>query len=267
MKNYYFILGLNIYASEGEIKRAYRKLALQYHPDKNPSPEAESIFKEINEAYEVLGDSASKANYDLLLKGGVPETNTVNPRPHRDPRYRPRPRGSYSTKTKKQELLEIMAQYLQYAILMSRVSLAFCVILLIDYNLPYQVSEQKVIEVSGSAQIRGARTYQLQLENGGAVNMSSRAAQEFRPGASLLMHKTSLFNVPVQLENTATHFITNVPISVYGNFLFAPLIMLITSLLGAFYWKGIEFRFNLGVVNFFLLLLTLLFLRVHLIAL
>ena len=49
MKNYYFILGLNIYANESEIKQAYRRLALQFHPDKNPSIEAESIFKEIND--------------------------------------------------------------------------------------------------------------------------------------------------------------------------------------------------------------------------
>ena len=63
--DYYHILGVRSNASEDEIKRAYRKLALQYHPDRNPgSKEAEDKFKEINEAYEVLSDSRKRADYD-----------------------------------------------------------------------------------------------------------------------------------------------------------------------------------------------------------
>jgi DnaJ-class molecular chaperone len=78
-------LGLNIYATESQIKQAYRKLALQFHPDKNPSSEAEAIFKEINEAYETLGDSQKKFTYDQLLRGVSPAAPTES-RPHRDPR-------------------------------------------------------------------------------------------------------------------------------------------------------------------------------------
>lgn len=55
-KNYYEILGVSKTASADEIKSAYRKLAKQYHPDINKAPEAQNKFKEINEAYEVLGD-------------------------------------------------------------------------------------------------------------------------------------------------------------------------------------------------------------------
>lgn len=62
--DYYKILGLSKTASEGEIKKAYRKLALEYHPDRNKSREAEAKFKEINKAYEVLGDSQKRKTYD-----------------------------------------------------------------------------------------------------------------------------------------------------------------------------------------------------------
>ncbi len=66
-KDYYKILGVDRKASDDEIKKAYRKLAKVYHPDKNPgNKQAEDKFKEINEAYEVLGDSAKRARYDQL---------------------------------------------------------------------------------------------------------------------------------------------------------------------------------------------------------
>lgn len=75
MSDYYAILGLTRGATPEEIKKAYRKKALQYHPDKNPGdPKAESQFKELSEAYEVLSDDKKKQIYDQYgadaLKGG-----------------------------------------------------------------------------------------------------------------------------------------------------------------------------------------------------
>ena len=66
-KDYYRILGVSRNADEKEIRKTYRKLARQYHPDVNPGDEAaESRFKEINEAYEVLGDKDKRRKYDQL---------------------------------------------------------------------------------------------------------------------------------------------------------------------------------------------------------
>jgi molecular chaperone DnaJ len=62
MKNYYEILGVSKDANAAEIKKAYRKLSLKYHPDKNP--DGEDRFKEISEAYGVLGDANKKSQYD-----------------------------------------------------------------------------------------------------------------------------------------------------------------------------------------------------------
>lgn len=69
-RDYYDILGVDRRASTDEIKRAYRRLALQYHPDRNRSPEAEEIFKEIAEAYEVLSDPEKRAAYDRFGHSG-----------------------------------------------------------------------------------------------------------------------------------------------------------------------------------------------------
>ena len=64
-KDYYSILGLNRDAAQEEIKKAYRMLALEYHPDRNPKDkQAEEIFKEIGEAYAVLGDQEKRRTYD-----------------------------------------------------------------------------------------------------------------------------------------------------------------------------------------------------------
>ena len=64
-RDYYEMLGIAKSASKDEIKSAYRKLALKYHPDKNPgNKEAEEKFKEINEAYEILSDDSKKQQYD-----------------------------------------------------------------------------------------------------------------------------------------------------------------------------------------------------------
>jgi curved DNA-binding protein len=66
-RDYYQILGIARGASAGEIKSAYRKLAMQYHPDRNPGDkQAEDHFKEINEAYQVLSDPQKRARYDQL---------------------------------------------------------------------------------------------------------------------------------------------------------------------------------------------------------
>lgn len=66
-RDYYKILGVSKNATAGEIKKAYRKLARQYHPDVNPgNKKAEEQFKEINEAYEVLADPKKRARYDQL---------------------------------------------------------------------------------------------------------------------------------------------------------------------------------------------------------
>lgn len=64
-KDYYRLLGVQKDASDEEIKKAYRRQALRYHPDKNKSPGAEEKFKEIAEAYDVLSDKKKRDFYDL----------------------------------------------------------------------------------------------------------------------------------------------------------------------------------------------------------
>jgi len=76
-RDYYEILGVPKPASNTEIKDAYRKLALKYHPDRNKSPDAEDKFKEISEAYAVLSDDNKRKQYDILGHAGFDQRYTT----------------------------------------------------------------------------------------------------------------------------------------------------------------------------------------------
>jgi molecular chaperone DnaJ len=71
VSDFYVLLGVPRDASEADIKKAYRKLAMEYHPDRNSAPDAETRFKEITEAYEVLRDPQKRAAYDRYGKAGL----------------------------------------------------------------------------------------------------------------------------------------------------------------------------------------------------
>jgi molecular chaperone DnaJ len=70
-RDYYEVLGVSRNASDADLKKAYRRLAMKYHPDRNPGAEAEHRFKEAKEAYEVLNDAKKRSAYDQFGHAGV----------------------------------------------------------------------------------------------------------------------------------------------------------------------------------------------------
>ena len=87
MTNYYHLLGLSEDASQVEIKSAFKKLAIKYHPDKHPGrPEMEEKFKEINRAHQILSDEYEKARFDLKLKYRQFSQNESKPYTYHPPR-------------------------------------------------------------------------------------------------------------------------------------------------------------------------------------
>jgi DnaJ domain len=262
VKDYYSILGVSKNSDSEGIKKAFRKLAIAYHPDRNPSKEAEVFIKEVIEAYEVLEDPEKRAVYDAQLWGGV-NVYEVPQRPHRDPRYRQRaPRSNPNHKSETEEMLEMMKANLHYALVVSWCTLAFSLFMVFDYTLSPR-EQTEMIKGFGRLQYRGELSGRLTTDKGHEFKIDRDELIAFRNGEPITVAYSPWLTIPLFFRNERTQQKTSIPATIYGSFIFAPTALLLTSVAGVVYRKGTMFRFNLGIVNFLLLLLNVLFLFVH----
>ncbi len=247
LKNYYAILGLPEAATPDTIKRAYRQLALRYHPDKNPSREAEERFKEVNEAYEVLGDAVARKAYDdRLVQSRI---GTI----HRDPRYRKRP-ARPSGPTPQQQLYLYMKEYIPHMRTIMWAGLAVCLLLAVDVSLPARRSYESIVDMT--FEVDNVR--KLHLDDGSDVSLSRELARRFDLGNKVIVYRSYLMAVPLRVENQQTRQTAAIEATLYHNFLFLPVLLLGLSVAGLFFAKGVELQFNLGVVAAMLLIFTVL---------
>lgn len=250
---YYDILGVTRSATESEIKRAYRKLAVVYHPDKNPDPSAEQLFKLINEAYEVLGDPPKRSRYDLELMAPDTVIQTAPPPPrHRDPAYRPR-RARPRRKSESERLRDLMLLYLPYTARISMLCFGLCVLMTIDYLWPRQQTSENIEYVTQRRDYRrtGSVTWWvIHTTNGHVIDIPYERSNYFLPGEKVVLHQSRFFKIPVQIE--ARQLSLSLGRNIYGNFIFAPIALLVVSGLGVVARRDVDYGFNLGVATFVL---------------
>lgn len=256
MKDYYEILCIERFASATEVKRAYRRLAVQYHPDKNPDVAVEPLFKEINEAYEVLGDPQRKALYDLALV--APESMFAEQKPaHRDPAYRRRSdRPVY--KSERQRMLETMASLLPAANYVVYFCLAVSLFLAADYILPFASRTERIVETELRKTRRNVPSEVIVITDRGTIlEVTLEVSRAFMTGKQIHISSTRLLNIPVIFAGESGSM--RVRKSIYGNFSFAPITLFLTSCFGIYHRKKIEYGFNSGVVASLVLFLTVIF--------
>jgi curved DNA-binding protein CbpA len=260
--DYYQILGVKYTATHDEIKRAYRRLAVQFHPDKNKEPSAENIFKEINEAYDVLGDPSKKSLYDLKFSSPfTASSGPAEPPRHRDPAYRPnRPRASRSRK--QDRLTELMAEYMPFLIRITYGCLAFSAVLLFDFILPAKIEDEKIVETQFRrfyGHRRGA-TYGVVITSGDhRIDINAEFSNHFVKGRDIVVQSSPLFDIPTRIESEG--FAVRLRKSIYGNFIFAPVGLLFFSGLAIYFRKNVRHGFNFGITSILFLILTVAFLN------
>ncbi len=267
MKDYYQILRISRNASAEEIKRAYRRLAIVFHPDKNRSAESSSLFQEINEAHEVLGDPEKRARYDRLLNASFSSAPVdVPPQQwHRDPAYRRRQQAGYKPRPPQpSERLLMMAHFLKYLRVISLVGLGYCGILMLDYCLPFRMSDEIVLsEAERDNSWKYHHTpYVVVTNKSHQFPVSAEGSVFFIVGSHATVVTSRLLNILVRVESeNKGHTILSLE-SVYRNFIFMPVILLILSIAGLTLKKGIEFRFSFEVAICVILFFNLIFLFV-----
>ena len=268
LKDYYQILRVSRQANVLEIKRAYRRLAVVFHPDKNPSEEASALFQEINEAHEVLSDPDKRGTYDFMLRGGS-NVSTPQPAPagtqwHRDPAYRRRQQqpGYRRPVPRPPEHLLMMAHFLKYLPILCFIGIGWCAILIFDLLLPFRVLEEKAL--SESARIYGWKTdhvpYIVVTDNAHQFPVTQEGVDFFPVGSTVRIFASRIMNVLVKVESGDRRFTIYALDSVYQNFLPVPIILLIFSVFGLTLKSGIEFRFSFGIALCMVILINLVFL-------
>lgn len=246
MKDYYEIMKVGRKATDAEIKKAFRKLANQYHPDKNPSREAETIFKEINEAYEVLSDPASRLDYDQRLTNpGFYNYQSARPQ-------RPVYRGP-------SERIMLQNSLLRYSRLLFYFGCLWCSVLVVDYTMPEEdiggkvttdMTKHKPFSINQPANL-------LTTDNDRSFNVTASEMKFFPKGSDIHIYRSPLLAAIIRVENHNGTFVINNLGSIYRNFSFAPIILLLGCVVGLFVKKGVEFHVNLGIVVFLLMILNI----------
>ncbi|RAV98390.1 J domain-containing protein [Pseudochryseolinea flava] len=255
MKDYYAILGVREAASSAEIKRAYRLLAVQYHPDKNPSAEAESLFKEINEAYDVLSDVNKKFFYDQRRYKSLHEVLAEEPvKTHRDPRYRAKTATTNRTgKPRKPPEYLLMEKLNKYVLWINIAGAAIVVFFLFDYVIPYKTTQEAVYSIREVRNVRsrGIVYYMITTESDKKIKV-----YDLVPGIAdgFTLDSSRIYGMPMAISTSRGEFKLAY---MYSALIFVPLLLLLIASIGILIKKNITGAFNCGIVTTVLIIITL----------
>lgn len=262
LKDYYQILRISRKASGEDVRRAYRRLAVVFHPDKNRSAAALSLFQDINEAHEVLSDPEKRNRYDLILSGSI-VIEAPQGKWHRDPAYRRRQQQGYRPQPSgPSERLLMMVHFLKYMRLVSFIGLGWVGFLVFDYLLPFHIRDEIVIPESN--RILSWKFHHVPnvvvTDKGHQFPVPFEGIDDFPVGSHVEIVTSRLLNVLVRVDAENRSFTIEDLATIYQNFMMAPIVLLIISVLGLSVKKGIEYRFNIEVSICIVLGLNVIFL-------
>jgi hypothetical protein len=253
MKDYYALLGVRENAGPAEIKRAYRMLAVKYHPDKNPSSEAEAFFKEINEAYDVLSDPEKKFFYDQRRANPFREVIREEETPqHRDPRYRPRHQQPPRKREKPSHVI-LMEKWNRYAYWINVMGVVVVILYALDYVIPYAASEETIENIVIVRGRKGAIYSRVYTASGKNIKVYGRPGNV---GEKINLTVTRFYHIPMRIENISDASAINMGY-MYQHFIIFPGLLMIMACIGIYYRHHVEKAFSYCVATALLLIITL----------
>ncbi|WNJ17465.1 DnaJ domain-containing protein [Pontibacter sp. G13] len=203
VKDYYQILEIDANASDADIKSAYRKLAMEFHPDSNDSPGAHQRFLEINEAYQILGDPQKKGLYDIKLRriqrGEFVMEGPPPPPPTPEGRTTPPPEYYEKKAREAQARYHEFARFNLFSRTMSVIALIFGLLIVSDYlrqgDSPVaEIESIRILAKDGQTPECLIRTSQYDLRLGKDV------CQFVGKGDYISMTRTPLFGIELKLS-------------------------------------------------------------------
>jgi hypothetical protein len=262
MKDYYKILNIDRYATKGQIKKAYRDLALKYHPDKAGAMGSHQKFTEINEAYQVLSREDHRENYNFIYdyehlnrKRQQADTifkETVN--------WGSNLRGKRGWRTpfyaKDDENVDLKP-YIKSVRIISILSFLFTFLIILDYFLPKTNYEQTVL--TKLTTYKSMNTIIVETEDF-EFPLNFRYAKMIRSGDKAIVSLSPIFGIQSKLtvESRMDKYVFNPHYSIYNIFAFFLVILLVTSYIGLYQNpNNPELIFSAGVANVFLSLLVM----------
>ena len=273
-EKYYITLGLNSSASQDEIKRAFRKLAMKYHPDKNPDANSTQRFIEITEAYEILsGQRPYSQKPDVKRNTSYPPKNDEDLQKEMEERLR-RAKERFEQK-KFEELLEEEKYYKQITVgkpfrffkMIVWASIVTSALLILDGLIPGKKEIRTATQIdkgSGSGGLRHDRVYPLKLDSQEVLWLNVRFRNLIQANPVLRIERSRIFKAPkrifVQVGNKHKSLVPD--FSLFGTFPLIPFLFLIPliallvkgrSMLYAVLFHGTIYLILPGLILFYLL--------------
>ncbi len=269
MKDYYQALGVDEQAGESEIKKAYRKLAKQYHPDTNPSEKAHDRFIAIAEAYSVLSDPEKRSMYDRR-RAGFGSSDTLQRMSEAFAKAQAAARAQAEAEyRRRREAAEARAaeerRWGTFADITARIGLVLTIILLIDFFGASWSAPATILQKRLSADneydelITAERAYRIKYGETAGIISGWKVTEKMTP---ILSQSLSIEAFP---PYEGSRFVTrylSTGASLYRPFVFFPFLMVVCTL-GALFRKGIRtpvhgLQFAIGVWTFLALSLLVL---------
>jgi hypothetical protein len=269
MKDYYQILKVPRSASAMEIKKAYRALAVKFHPDKNPKANSVVLFQEINEAYEVLSDIDKKLVYDHKYDHRHEQSDFYETIATKTQQKRPRP-PMYEQKRRYAATVIDFTAYVPFFTWVNRVGLTLCLLLIIDYSFTYKIKNQEIININYEDKVdayfttHDASFVPDDLPVDVATTMHSFTMDysnitEISEGDVVDIYVTPLFGIARRVEVKNKSFAVFPHYGVYNVFVFLPVCLFIFSCRGVFMKQGQRFVVDMGAGTLIFFILTVIF--------